>query len=108
MHYTLWSGSRLVGHTDLDIFTVTPTMRQGFIEPTPEGRQILADATAVWRAMAEVKRGIRARGGAGANDHTLFEEAVLRGEGLDLRLRDETANPFDCDFIRIYDLLDME
>src|SRR3954470_17489846 len=59
MRYTLWSRGRLVGHTALDIHTMTCGMRQGFVEPTLEGRQILADATGVWRTMAEVKRGGR-------------------------------------------------
>ena len=53
---------RLLGYTDLDIHTETPTMRQGFIEPTAEGRPLLEDATGVWRAMADRKRAKRARG----------------------------------------------
>jgi hypothetical protein len=108
MRYTLWSRGRLVGRTDLDIHTVTPTMRQGFIEPTTEGMALLADATAVWRALGEMKRGTRARGDTGANDRDLFQSAVDRRENLDFELRDETGTVFDCDFIRITDLFDLE
>jgi hypothetical protein len=108
MRYTLWSRSRLVGHTDLDIHTITPTMREGFIEPTVVGRQLLADATGVWRAMAEAKRGRRARGGVGANDSALIRDAVLRRQGLDLELRDKHGAVFDCEFIRVTDLFDLE
>src|ERR1041385_8272566 len=72
MRYTLWSRGRLVGHTDLDIHTVTSTMRQGFVEPTEDGRAILVDATRVWRAIAEMKRARRARGeGRDSDDHSL-------------------------------------
>src|SRR4051812_16317287 len=108
MRYALWSCGRLVGHTDLDVRTVTSTMRQGFIEPTEEGRPVLADATGVWRTMAEVKRGSRARGGPGENDHDLFLAAVQRREDLDLELRDGRGAVFDCDFMRVTDLFDLE
>jgi hypothetical protein len=108
MRYTLWSHGRLVGHTDLDIHTVTSTMRQGFVEPTAEGRQVLADATGVWRAIAEVKRGCRAASRErNANDDALVLESMSRREGLDLELRDEKGAVFEIDFIRVTDLFDM-
>jgi hypothetical protein len=107
MRYTLWSRGRLVGHTDLDVHTITSTMRQGFVEPTPEGKVALQDATGVWRAMAEVKRGARARGAKGENDIELLQNPVERRESLNLELRDATGNPFECAFIRITDLFDM-
>jgi hypothetical protein len=108
MRYTLWSRGRIVGQTDLDVHTVTPTMRQGFIEPTPEGAPLLADATGVWRALAEVKRGKRARGETGANDDELILGAMRRREELELELRDENGTLFHCDFIRIYDRFDID
>src|SRR3954466_4724480 len=86
MRYTLWSHGRLIGHTDLDIHTITPTMRQGFIEPTAEGVPLLADATGVWRALAEVKRGVRVRGHARPKDDTLVQTAMDRRERLDFEL----------------------
>jgi hypothetical protein len=107
MRYGLWSGDRLLGHTDLDVHTVTPTMRQGFIEPTEDGRVHLADATGVWRALAEVKRDARARGDASATDRSLVEVAMRRREELELELRDEDGAVFDCEFIRISDLFDL-
>jgi hypothetical protein len=107
MRYTLWSCGRIVGYTDLDIHTITSTMRQGFVEPTPEGRIALQDATGVWRTMAEMKRAARARGGKGENDIELFRNAVERRERLNLELRDATGSPFDCEFIQITDLFDM-
>jgi len=107
MRYELWSRGRLIGHTDLDIFTITSTMRQGFVEPTPEGGAILADATGVWRALAEQKRVARARGETRVTDHALVAEAFRRREELDLELRDEHGSRFDCDFMRVYDLFDI-
>ena len=108
MRYTLWSHGRLVGHTDLDIPTVTSTMRQGFVEPTDEGRPILADATGVWRALAEMKRTSRARGDQPTlDDHMLVQAAIDRRESLDLELRDDGGAPFQCAFIRITDLFDL-
>ena len=107
MRYTLWSHGQLVGHTDLDIHTVTPTMRQGFVDPTADGKALLADATGVWRALAEVKRESRVRGETGVNDVAVVSEAVRRREDLDLKMRDENGTLFDCDFIRIYDLFDI-
>ena len=108
MRYTLWSQGRLVGHTDLDIHTITSTMRQGFVEPTAEGRQVLADATGVWRAIAEVKRDCRATVRArNAADDALVLESMNRREGQNLELRDENGALFECAFIRITDLFDM-
>ena len=107
MRYTLWSRGRLVGHTDLDIYTVTPSMRQGFIEPTPEGRPILEDATCVWRAMAERKRTQRARGGEEyPQDLDLVMAAMRRRDSLHLELRNECDEVFECQFLRVYDLVD--
>ena len=108
MRYALWSRGRLAGHTDLDIRTVSPRMRQGFVEPTLEGRSLLADATGVWRALAEVKRDARARGEPGRNDDALVRAAATRREGLDFELRDEHGVVFECEFIRIYDNFDLE
>lgn len=108
MPYTLLSHGRVVGHTDLDIHTVTSTMRQGFVEPTEEGRPLLVDATGVWRAIAEMKRARRARGeGRETDDHTIVEAASRRQYDLDLELRDENGVVFECDFIRITDLFEM-
>ena len=109
MHYSLWSRGRLLGHTDLDIHTVTPTMRQGFIEPTAEGRPLLDEATGVWRAMADRKRAQRARGGdETAEDHDLVMASQNRRETLNLELHDEHGAVVECEFMRIYDLFDMD
>lgn len=108
MRYTLWSRGRLVGRTDLDVHTVTPTMRQGFIEPTPDGAPLLANATGVWRALAEVKRDSRARGTPAAHDDSLVLAAIERREQLDFELRDENGRVFDCDVIRVCDLFDLD
>lgn len=108
MRYTLWSRGRLAGHTDLDIYTVTPTMRQGFIEPTPEGRPLLEEATEVWRAMADQGRAKRVHGEDDlADDHELVAEAMSRREALEFELHDEHGAKFDCDFMRVYDLFDL-
>ena len=108
MRYSLWSHGRLVGHTDLDIPTITSTMRQGFVEPTADGRQLLADATGVWRAIAEVKRGCRAASRERtASDDALVLESMARREALNLELRDDSGALFTCEFIRITDLFDM-
>src|SRR4051812_24788448 len=107
MRYTLWSGKRLVGYTDLDVHTVTPTMRQGFIEPTEEGKPLLADATGVWRAMAEMKRDMRARGLSTTDDRGVVLEAMRRREGLEFELRAEDGTVFEREFIRISDLFDL-
>ena len=107
MRYSLWSRGRLLGYTDLDIHTVSPTMRQGFIEPVPEGKPLLEDATGVWRAMAEQKRVRRARGGDEAtSDKDLVEASMNRREALDLELHDEHGGIFECDYMQIYDLFD--
>lgn len=106
MRYELWSRGTLIGHTELDIYTISSGMKQGFIEPTPEGWEALADATGVWRALAEQKRVARARGERRVTDHRLVEEAVRRREALDLELRDTSGTRFDCDFMRVYDLFD--
>ena len=58
--------------------------------------------------MAEVKRGVRARGGPGDNDMDLFIAAVNRREALDFELRDEKGTLFECDYIRVTDLFDLE
>lgn len=108
MRYTLWSRGKLIGHTDLDIHTITSTMRQGFVEPTEEGRPVLADATGVWRAIAEVNRDCRtAVRERSARDDALIFDAMARREELDLELRDEKGDGFECEFIRITDLFDM-
>jgi len=108
MRYSLWSGKQLLGYTDLDIHTETPTMRQGFIEPTREGRALLEDATGVWRAMADRKRAERARDGdESSNDDELVTSAMSRREALNLELHDEHDVVFDCDFMRVYDLFDL-
>jgi hypothetical protein len=108
MRYSLRSGERVLGYTDLDIETITPTMRQGFIEPTPEGRPLLADATGVWRAMADRKRAQRARDGEkAAEDDELVSEAMSRREALNLELRDEDGVILACAFMRVYDLFDL-
>jgi len=107
MRYSLWSRGRLLGYTDLDIHTVSPTMRQGFIEPVSQGKPLLEDATGVWRAMAEQTRVRRARGGDEAtSDNDLVQASMNRREVLDLELRDEHGGVFECDFMRIYDLFD--
>jgi hypothetical protein len=109
MRYSLWSRGRLLGYTDLDIHTVSPTMRQGFIEPVPEGKPLLEDATSVWRAMAERKRSRRARGGDDApGDSELVQASLDRREALDLELRDEQGGVFECEFMQIYDRFDLK
>jgi hypothetical protein len=107
MRYTLRSRGCVVGYTDLDIHTVTPTMRQGFIEPTEEGKPLLVIATGLWRAMAEVKRGKRARGGPSAGDDALILQAMKRREELDFELCDENETVLEFEFIRLYDLFDL-
>jgi len=108
MRYSLWSHERLVGHTDLDIPTITPTMRQGFVEPTNEGKPLLEDATGVWRAMAERKRLQRARDGIELKeDDDLVIAAMDRREALDLQLRDENGDAFGA-WVRVYDLFDAD
>lgn len=106
MPYTLWSHGRLVGHTDLDIPCVQDHIRQGFIEPTEEGRRILVDATGVPAVMAEGRRG--RRDGTKDDDTVMaeFSAACDRREALELELRDEDGARFECDFIRVYDLQD--
>src|ERR1041384_7743242 len=99
MRYSLWSHGRLVGHTDLDIHTVTPHLRQGFIEPADGGEAVLRDATGVMRFMAEARR----RRGASAlasDDSCLdgFAVACHRREAIDLELRDEAGQVFECEF----------
>jgi len=106
MRYSLWSMGRLLGYTDLDIHTETPTMRQGFIEPTAEGRPLLEDATGVWRAMADRKRAER-DGDESSKDDELVTSAMSRREALNLELRDEHDVVLDCDFMRVYDLFDL-
>lgn len=108
MRYTVWSRGRLVAHTDLDIPTVRPNMRQGFLEPTAEGAPLLADATSVWRAIAEVKRDRRARGEPSEHDHSLVEAAVERAHDLHLMLRDESGDALEFEYIRVTDLFDLE
>ena len=106
MRYTLWSHGRLVGYTDLDIRTVTPTMRQGFVEPTPDGKALLEDATGVLRAMADRKRLQRARDGVELEeDDDIVCAAMERRDALDLELRDESGDVFG-EWIRVYDLFD--
>ena len=108
MRYTLWSRGLLVGHTDLDIHTVTSTMRQGFVEPTEDGRAVLVDETGVWRAIAQMKRDRRARGDSRANDdHELVLAAMERRAEHELELRDEQGAVFECEFIRITDIFDV-
>ena len=108
MRYCLWSGQQLLGYTYLDIHTETPMMRQGFIEPTPEGKPLLEDATGVWRAMAHRKRAKRAHGGGeSSKDDELVTSAMSRREALNLELRDEHDVVLECDFMRVYDLFDL-
>lgn len=106
MRYTLWSRGRLVGHTDLDIHTFSTSMRQGFIEPTAEGYQLLSDATGVARALAEARRGTRARGERLPSDDAVVEKALQRRHDLAFELRDEHGVAFDFDFVRVYDNFD--
>jgi len=109
MRYTLWTHGILVGHTDLDIYTVTSTMRQGFVEPTEAGKSMLADETAVWRAIAQMKNERRARGESReSDDHGIVEGAMERRARHELELRDENGTVVECEFIRITDLFDMK
>ena len=107
MRYTLWSHGRLIGYTDLDIHTVSLNLRQGFVEPTEVGQQLLEDATGVPRAMVIARKAQRARGGTQTKeDHDVFVEACNRREALNLELRDDNGEIFECDFMRVYDLQD--
>ena len=107
MRYTLWSHGRLIGYTDLDIHTVSLNLRQGFVEPTEAGQQLLEDATGVPRAMVIARKAQRARGGTRTKeDHDVFVEACNRREALNLELRDDNGEIFECDFMRVYDLQD--
>lgn len=110
MRYTLWSHGILVGRTDLDIPTVTPTMRQGFIEPTNEGSAALRDATCVNRVINENRHRRRLRGGDGEmtmEDIEVFQAACDRREAVQFELRDENGQPFECEFMRVWDLHEM-
>jgi hypothetical protein len=108
MRYTLWSHGCLVGHTDLDIHTVTPTMRQGFIEPTPEGAAALRDATGVMRTMAEDRQKAGTPGYSREAYLDLFQAACERREAVEFELRDEQGEVFECEYMRVYDLREME
>ena len=107
MGYTLWSRGRLIGSTDLDVHTVSERMRQGFIEPTEAGTQLL-DATGVFRAVAEdrVRRadGIPRDG----SDLAKFEAACDRREALNLELRDEHGAVLECAYMRVHDLRELD
>ena len=105
MRYSLWSHGRLVGHTTLDLLCHQNRFIQGFLEPTAEAGQLLADATGVVAVCA--KR--HARAAEWPNDDEYFDaftRACERREALDFVLRDEAGEAFDHDFIRIYDLFD--
>ena len=103
MRYSLWSHDCLVGHTDLDISCVTDHLRQGFLEPTPQGGRALIDATGVARIV-----GTKAARSEEPETRTLylaeFRRACDRREALNFVLRDESGEAFDFDFIRIVDL----
>ena len=108
MRYTLWNHGVLVGRTDLDVHTVTSTMRQGFVEPTEEGRSVLDEETGVWRAIARMKSERRERGESReTDDHTIVIAAMERREAHQLELRDENGAVFECEFIRITDIFDL-
>ena len=106
MRYSLWSHNRLVAHTALDIPCVQDHLRQGFLDPTPEGQRLLVDATGVFAICARRPRNFSEWS---KDDAYLaaFTRAVERREALDLVLRDEAGAIFECDFIRVYDLYDL-
>ena len=103
MRYSLWSHDCLVGHTDLDVSSVTDHVRQGFVEPTPQGHAALIDATGVARIV-----GTKAARAQDPETKTLylaeFRRACDRREALNFVLRDESGDEFDFDFVRIIDL----
>jgi len=101
MHYTLWSHGRLLGHTDLDAPHFQDELRHGFIQPTPLGEELLADAVGVFK-FCEASRG-RVKDDA---YYEAFLRAVDAREAQQLMLRDESGAVFDCDFIRVYPTAD--
>lgn len=108
MRYTLWSHGRRIGTTDLDIYTVSEKLRQGFVEPTEEGKALLHDATGVFRAIAE-ERQRRAHGiPRDRSDLEAFEAACERREALDLELRDDDGALFNCAHMGVYDLRELD
>jgi hypothetical protein len=107
MPYTLWSRGRLLGYTDLDIPCVQPFIRQGFINPTQIGNQLLADAAGVPKACAASRRAARLAGQQALDgDLTEFIAACERREALALELRDEAGERFDCEWVRVNDIQD--
>lgn len=103
MKYALWSHGRLLGHTELDLDTHQDRFIHGFIDPTPLGEQVLPDATGVADICA--RRPARVAGDDMDRDYLrAFQAAVDRREALDLTLEDENGDPFEHDFIRVYNL----
>jgi hypothetical protein len=102
MPYTLWSHGRLLGHTDLDAPHFQDQLRHGFIQPTPLGEELLADAVRVFRLCAASRGRVK-------DDAYLeaFLRAVDAREAQHLMLRDESGAVFDCDFIRVYPTVDL-
>jgi hypothetical protein len=105
LRYSLWSRGRLLGHTDLDLDTHQSRFIHGFVEQTSVGDRVLPDATGV---VAVCARRPRRRSDFGFDEEYLraFQAAVDRREALDLVIRDQDDNVFECDFIRVYDLRD--
>jgi hypothetical protein len=106
MPYTLWSRGRLLGHTELDITCVQDHVRMGFIDPTPDGKRLLPDATGVpaaAHALARAARRAAHKREATLTEYADFVAACDRREALGLELRDEAGAPFRCEWIQIND-----
>ena len=109
MRYTLWSRSRLLGYTELDLPHVQEQVRMGFIEPTPEGLRLLPDATGVpsaAHALAKAAKRAVNRRETGLTEFADFCSACDRREALELVLRDEADVVLQCEWIQINDLDD--
>lgn len=107
MRFALYSHDTLVGFTALDIQCVQSSLRQGFLEPADGADAILDAATGVPPVLAASMRARRKNAGAfDAELDAAVQNALRARDTLDLSLHDEQGKPFDCDFIRIYDLRD--
>lgn len=54
--YTFWSKGRLLGHSTLDFYPVSPTSRAGWFEPTDDGEQLMPVLTCLGPFHAEITR----------------------------------------------------
>jgi len=104
MRYSICSHGTIIGYTDLDIECINENLRMGFVEPTPEGRQALLDATGVHAVCAQQPLRWRDTDEEATRQHLIaFRAASDRREALNLELRDEQGEIFPCAYMRICD-----